>query len=397
MKKLVLIYVLIALVIYAAVAVLSYGYGGGYVYLYWRDWQFQSGIWGWIALLLIISFIAQVIWWWGKRYLSREHRKKQTSLSFADLHPYEQLGVVWLLDAAQDQQIFIERVFNQSGLLNNIVDAQFDYRNGDYETAWQHLEQSAPMAFELAELQRIDIFLTQQEAEKAFTHLEFLTQQPISPWLSAIETAYQQRITKLWGRLAIQKPWLFLHSMHLGLLDLKFRDLWLQQLLIQFDQASVDDLTALQDRYLALQVEIPTRPYSSKVLWLKLLARLPELSMQHEELALHLLQEQFDPEIFYLWFQHQLLKQNPDYPEVEQHIVQLEKRYTSVPMLSFARWHIYVATQRPHEAEQLLTLYPDNILMNYLRIKSKLGDDADLIRQLNLVFENDVNFLSFKI
>ena len=178
MKKLVLIYVLIALVIYAAVAVLSYGYGGGYVYLYWRDWQFQSGIWGWIALLLIISFIAQVIWWWGKRYLSREHRKKQTSLSFADLHPYEQLGVVWLLDAAQDQQIFIERVFNQSGLLNNIVDAQFDYRNGDYETALQHLEQSAPMAFELAELQRIDIFLTQQEAEKAFTHLEFLTQQP---------------------------------------------------------------------------------------------------------------------------------------------------------------------------------------------------------------------------
>ena len=92
-----------------------------------------------------------------------------------------------------------------------------------------------------------------------------------------------------------------------------------------------------------------------------------------------------------------MLKQNPDYPEVEQHIVQLEKRYTSVPMLSFARWHIYVATQRPHEAEQLLTLYPDNILMNYLRIKSKLGDDADLIRQLNLVFENDVNFLSFKI
>ena len=56
-----------------------------------------------------------------------------------------------------------------------------------------------------------------------------------------------------------------------------------------------------------------------------------------------------------------------------------------------------ITTQRPHEAEQLLTLYPDNILMNYLRIKSKLGDDADLIRQLNLVFENDVNFLSFKI
>ena len=37
------------------------------------------------------------------------------------------------------------------------------------------------------------------------------------------------------------------------LLDAEHRDLWLQQLLIQFDQASVDDLIALQQRYLALQ------------------------------------------------------------------------------------------------------------------------------------------------
>ncbi len=66
-------------------------------------------------------------------------------------------------------------------------------------------------------------------------------------------------------------------------------------------------------------------------------------------------------------------------------------------MLSFAKWHIYSATQRQAEAAQLLTLYPDNILMNYLRIKSTLADNPDLIRQLNLVFENDVNFLNFKI
>ena len=95
----------------------------------------------------------------AQRYLAREQRKKETVLHFKTCIPYEQLGIVWLLDAAKDQQVFIERVFTQSGLLNNIVDAQFDYRNGDYETALQHLEKSAPMAFELAELQRIDIFL----------------------------------------------------------------------------------------------------------------------------------------------------------------------------------------------------------------------------------------------
>ncbi|WP_332605855.1 heme biosynthesis protein HemY [Acinetobacter sp. ESBL14] len=397
MKHLLWIYLLASMVLFALFAILSYGYGNGYVYIYWRDWQFQSGVWGLIALFIIISLLAQFAWLFGKRYFAREQRKKETILHFKDLHPYEQLGIVWLLEAAKDQQVFIERVYTQSGLLNHIIDAQFDYKNGDYETALQSLEKSAPMAFELAELQRIDIYLEQQETQKALTHLEFLAQHQLSPWLIEIETAYQQRITALWGKLALQEPWLFLQTTQYGLLDAEHRDLWLQQLLIRFDQASVDDLAALQQRYLFLQDEIQTRPYSSKVLWLKLLARMPEMSVQHEDLALHLLQDQFDPEVFYLWFQQQLLKQIPDYAYVEQRIMQLEQRYTSVPMLSFAKWHIYVATQRQAEAEQLLTLYPDNILMSYLRIKSTLGDNPDLIRQLNLIFENDVNFLNFKI
>ncbi|MCU4581979.1 heme biosynthesis protein HemY [Acinetobacter gyllenbergii] len=397
MKHLLWIYLLASMVLFALFAILSYGYGNGYVYIYWRDWQFQSGVWGLIALFVVISLLAQFAWLFGKRYFAREQRKKETILHFKDLHPYEQLGIVWLLEAAKDQQVFIERVYTQSGLLNHIIDAQFDYKNGDYETALQSLEKSAPMAFELAELQRIDIYLEQQETQKALTHLEFLAQHQLSPWLIEIETAYQQRITALWGKLALQEPWLFLQTTQYGLLDAEHRDLWLQQLLIRFDQASVDDLAALQQRYLFLQDEIQTRPYSSKVLWLKLLARMPEMSVQHEDLALHLLQDQFDPEVFYLWFQQQLLKQIPDYAYVEQRIMQLEQRYTSVPMLSFAKWHIYVATQRQAEAEQLLTLYPDNILMSYLRIKSTLGDNPDLIRQLNLIFENDVNFLNFKI
>lgn len=397
MKRLLLIYMLASLVLFALFSVLSYGYGNGYVYIYWRDWQFQTGVLGLIGLFILISLLAQLAWLFGKRYLAREQRKKETILHFKDLHPYEQLGIVWLLEAAKDQQVFIERVYTQSGLLNHIIDAQFDYKNGDYETALQSLEKSAPMAFELAELQRIDIYLERQETQKALTHLEFLAQHQLSPWLTEIETAYQQRITALWGKLALQEPWLFLQTTQYGLLDAEHRDLWLQQLLIRFDQASVDDLAALQQRYLVLQDEIQTRPYSSKVLWLKLLARMPEMSLQHEDLALHLLQDQFDPEVFYLWFQQQLLKQIPDYAYVEQRIMQLEQRYTSVPMLSFAKWHIYVATQRQAEAEQLLILYPDNILMSYLRIKSTLGDNPDLIRQLNLIFENDVNFLNFKI
>ena len=397
MKRLVLTYAVASVLLFALCAVLSYGYGTGYVYIYWRTWQFQSSLWGLLALVLLCGVLLQGLWLGCKRYFTREQRKKDTALHFKDLHPYEQLGVVWLLDAAKDQQLFIEQVYSQSGLLNPIIDAQFDYRNGDYASALQSLQQAVPMAFELAELQHIEILLAQQQTEQALSHLEFLAQQQISPWLSEIETAYRQRLMSLWGKLALQQPWLFLRSTQHGLLDATHRDLWLQQLLIQFEQASVDDLAALQQRYLALHSEIQTRPYSSKLLWLKLLARMADMSLQHQDLALHLLQEQFDPEVFYLWFQQQLLKQNPNYAEVEQRILQLEQRYSSVPMLSFAKWHIYSATQRQAEAAQLLTLYPDNILMNYLRIKSTLADNPDLIRQLNLVFENDVNFLNFKI
>lgn len=55
----------------------------------------------------------------------------------------------------------------------NIIDAKFLVLSGDYQKALEALDQSPPMAFELAELQRIEIFLAQNEAERALTHLEF--------------------------------------------------------------------------------------------------------------------------------------------------------------------------------------------------------------------------------
>ena len=54
-----------------------------------------------------------------------------------------------------------------------------------------------------------------------------------------------------------------------------------------------------------------------------------------------------------------------------------------------------MATQRSTEAERLLALYPNDVLMSYLRVKSQLNESQ--IQQLNLVFENDANFLQFKI
>jgi len=44
-----------------------------------------------------------------------------------------------------------------------------------------------------------------------------------------------------------------------------------------------------------------------------------------------------------------------------------------------------------------LLLYPNEILMNYLRIKSTLNGNDELIQQLNSIFEKDSNYIQFKI
>ena len=121
------------------------------------------------------------------------------------------------------------------------------------------------------------------------------------------------------------------------------------------------------------------------------------MSEQHEQLAEYLLGIQFDQDVFYLWFQQQVLKQNPDYSKIEEKIDYWEAKYPALPVLSFVKWHVLQEQGRFTEAEQLLALYPDHILMSYLRIKSTLKDQDHLVQQLNLIFENNANHLAIKI
>lgn len=74
-----------------------------------------------------------------------------------------------------------------------------------------------------------------------------------------------------------------------------------------------------------------------------------------------------------------------------------ESQYPALPVFSFAKWHVYMATGRAAEAALLLNQYPDDVLMSYLRIKSNLSGQEDLIKQLNLIFENNANFVEIKI
>lgn len=397
MKHILLAHLLIGLLLIALFSVLSYGYLPSYVYIYWRDIQIQTNVWMLLFLLMLISLSIQMLWLGVKRYLNRAQRQKESVFNFKQLHPYEQLAVIWLLNAAYDQQQFIRGAFQNSTLLKHVIDARLYTLSEDYNQAKNELKNSNSMAFELAELQRIEVYLAEGNSELALTHLEFLTQHELSPWLNDVRSAYEQRLQILWGEFAIQFPWLYLRSTQYGHLDSETKSKWLSKLLKVFDQADFDDLNRLQKRYLDLESEIFQRSESVKILWLKVLARLPDLAIQHENLALELLENSFQQEVFYLWFQQQMLAQQPDYQKIEAQISKWDTKYASIPVLTFAKWHVYSATGREAEAAQLLELYPHDALMSYLRIKSVLVGREELIPELNTVFQNNANFIAIKI
>lgn len=397
MKQIIWVYAFVALILIALLSVLSYGAGTGYVYVLWHGIQIQTNMWFVVLSALLIGLIFQLTWVALKRYLNREKRKIQQVVNFSELHSYEQLGVLWLLGGKSQQAEYLQPSYAQSGLLQQVMHSRILVEQAAYDDALKVLEQSPADAFELAEIQRIEIYLAKQEGTQALTHLEFLNGHALSPWLNALEPSYRQRLTTLWGQFAIQFPWLYLTSTHFGHLDIEAKQTWLTQLLVQFDQASAEEIQLVIDRYQLQQQQIQYLPFETKKLWLKLLSRIPEMAEQHGILSLELLSERFDQDVFYLWFQQQLLKQNPDYQVVENQIKDLENKYPSMPIFAFALWHVYMATQREQAANQLLLLYPDNILMNYLRIKSTFKGDEALIQQLNSVFEKDADFIHLKI
>ena len=398
MKQILGVYSFVALILLAVLSLLSYSSGAGYIYVLWRDIQIQTNIWVVVFFFLLLSFMVHSTWYLMKRYLNQERRKLENTFSFSRLHPYEQLGVVWLLEGESEKQEFIQEVFNQSGLLKNIIQARLLFRAQHYTEALTVLEQSSTAAFELAEIQRIKIYLAENQAQQALTHLEFLSGHELSPWLKQVSQAYAHKLQNLWGAFAIKFPFEYLHSTQFAaLLNEETQRLWLTELLSKLETATAKENELIQQRYLLAAEHLTDLSYEIKVLWLKVLTHYPEMSQQHQNLALQLLNEKFDQDVFYLLFQHYLLRQNPDYEYIEQQIEYLETKYSGIPVFAFAKWHIYNATGKTQQAEQLLSLYPDDPLMNYLRIKSTLNGNDDLILQLNSIFENDANFVKFKI
>lgn len=397
MKQIIHLYLFIALILLALFSVLSYNEGAGYVYMLWHGMQIQTSFGFLITISVLLSFLTHMSWYGFKSYLNSEKRKLKYINEFSALHPYEQLGVIWILQGNDVEQDFVQKIFQQSGLLQQIFQSRYFFLKQDYDAALTALSGCPAATFELSEIQRIEIYLAKDDATSALTHLEFLNSQLLSPWLIPIDDCFKKRLDTLWANFAFNHPWLYLHTTVDIALDDEAMEKWLIQLLEKYELASADDIEKLQLNYTENEELIKKLPYTLQVLWLKLLLRITNMDLYLETLAVSLLEMKFDQEVFYIWFQQQLLQKQPRYEEIELYIQQLDQKYTSLPILSFAQWYIYTETQRFNEAEALLTRFPKNIFMSYLRIKSSLKDQQDLLDELRLVFENNAKFMQFKI
>lgn len=399
MKKILLSYLVIAVVLIGFCTLLSHGQGAGYVYLLFHGWQIQGSFLGFLLFTLLVSLCIQLIGYMARRYANRKKRIHHQVESFSNLHPYEKLGILWLLGAERQKQTVVENIFTASTLLNHLIQAAFLRQQGQYDAALKQLEQSPPVAFELVTLQRIEVYLLDGQGEDAFAHLELLSSHPLQPvWLKELEEGYQQRLGELWSKFAIQFPWLYLYATQCGTLTADANTIWLTQILETFDQAVPEQLEKLQQRYLDLKtnhIDISIR--TNKVLWLKVLMRLPDMQVEYEELATSLLNDMFDQDVFFMWFEQRMLGDDVNYNDIEKQVMIWEKKYSDMPIFYFVKWHIFQKNGKYKEAEELLSKYPDHVLLSYLRIKVHIQDNPILVQQLKNIFEANPQFLKINI
>lgn len=373
-------------------------FGAGYVYVYFAGWELQTNIWVLCALILTISFCIQSIYMLIKAFFARQKLKAKQATSFSDLHPYEKLAILWLLDAQAEKEPMVRQVFAHSGMLNHIITANFLYKKEQFNEGHIALEQAPPDAYELKEVLYINALLDQDEQEQSFVHLEALSKHKPSAWLVDVKQGYEQSISKLWGKFAFKFPWSYLKTAHYGHLSAQDNTAWLTAILQRFESSDVAQKNELKARYISLETTyMQDTIRENKILWLKILARCDDTLQEQERLSSHLLHEQFDQEVCFMWFEQKMSMIQPDYFEIEQQVNVWQHRYTDAPIFDFMKWHIYQVTGRYLEAAQLLNNFPNHVLMNYLRIKSKIQDDILLTEQLNQVFETNTHFLKIQI
>lgn len=394
MRNVILAYFILFLLLVGIFIVLSFHAGFGYVFMQWHGWQLQTNLFL-VLILFFISLIAIYACWYGLKQIFRRNIQNHLQpKSFQKLHPYERLGILWLLKAEASEQQQIISTYQASALLHPLIRAQMSLNQLDTSSAKDWLKQSKNPLFELAELLKIDIALVEENHAEAFERIEFLSVQPLSTWLQPVATAYQAQLQEKWLQLSLQYPWKMFDATHQPQFDQAQNVLWLQAL-FQFreraDERVIDQLKTWIENQKSM---INDYPVEHKIILLKLMVQFEQFDLQSFAFAEQILEERFVPDVLYIWLDQVFEHAHLDIDVIASKIEAWSTQYPAQPSTAFAKWHIAQAQGKIDEANELLTQYPEDPYMAYLRIKSALpSDDLQLdLKRLLQFSDQDFKF-----
>ena len=378
MRFISLTYLCLCLILLAVFLMLSYNAGFGYVYIQWLGWQLQSNL----LLLLVVLFVGAAIffllWKLLQGGLQENWQRYRIPKSYEHLHPYEQLGILWLLKAEKKQHTLIFNTYAKSALINPLIRAKIFLKQNNITEAKAWLDQSQIPLFELAELLKVEIALIEKNYVVALERLEFLTVQPLSAWLQPVKEMYLTELREQWLQLSKICPWWLFKAFNQPKFNDEQNRIWLQSLLQQRDQADLIEQNLFIQWYATQQVLISNYDLEQLIVLLKLINQFEQLHHETYLLSQRILQRCFDPQVLYIWLDQVLNHAQLDILSIEQQVEHWQQQYPAQPSLSFAKWHIYHRQAKHAEAEALLAQYPEDPYMAYLRIQDVIQNMPSL-------------------
>ncbi len=373
------------------IVVLSILSGTGYAMVVWLGWQFQTT--ATLLMLLVVAIIGCLVYFirlvnrWVKNWYLRHPRHIH---DYQQLLPFEQLGCLWLLNAKTTKQHDLEKIFNQSASLKQLINAHLLRENGHYEQAWQVLEQGSSLT-ELLMLEKAELYIAQQRHQEALDQLLFIAQQPESSLVQSLNPAWQQHVQHLWASLAQAAPWSVLAVPERPHFNTEQKIAWLHSLQQHMGQSTPADRISLIAVYEHQPAEIMDNFLMAKQ-WLLLLNALPsaelgELVNIRLALADRLLKRQFDPVILAIWLQDQRQQENLDCEYFIQRLEILAQRYPGQPSIALAQWHQLKASQQHDAAQQLLDTWQQHSDFSYIRLSEALADQPALLADLQVIYQ----------
>lgn len=344
----------------------------GYVYIYIWHWQIQTSLLFLIGLSLILLLMVYVIAQILKKLHHRQIQQKQHIQHFQQFYRYEQSGILYLLQThyskCEHQFKIMRDIYQPSMFLKPLIKAHIAYQHQYYEKAIQHLKWVVPSCFELKELQLIQIYLAQHNAEKSLTHLLVL-EHPKQAWLNDLQENYHIKLERLWADFAIQFPILYLQQQHTQNFT---HEEW-----CQFSQSLLNKLKELNSSPIELEqlqfLQKEIQQYRQASVWYQIFKLID--SPYAEQFFDQVMQQQFDETLFKHWFTQHSTQWNAIMPKIQQ----WQKQYPSLPCLQFALILIYLQQQRYAEVCQILEQPSQHRGLQYLQQHIHYLEDINVL------------------